>query len=433
MSKAPFSIIIAIFIYFGSFQYAFSGNLAFGDFDLVIGCPLQSVIDDGVDRSEAGAVTVIYADSSGLGLKTQAWHAGKPGNPDELKAFDNFGDSVAVGDFNGDGVDDLAIASPRADLNGINNVGAVTIIFGAVVAGLHEDAAMPAKRFTRETFGDSSGKNHRFGAALAAGDFDNNGADDLAIGVPGVGSNRKGMAYVLYGPFPESGAPIFQSWSQKDGPGAFEVKGKSEGDDRFGSTLATGDFDGDGFDDLAVGVPGEDTRRYFGADAGAVNIIYGSTSRLQKSRNRIFTQDTDGIKEAADRDDEFGFSLAVGNFNGDMNPTTGLPIDDLAIGVPSEDFNHDGSFLPLSRALGHTDHGKVQVLYGSPEGLSTVDQVWSAGTVLVLAAHQGKTIFSGTLWRPSISIETVSMISRLVCLAWPILKERTRRSPQVKS
>ena len=359
-------------------QAASSVALAFGDFDLngfddlVIGCPLQTVLDPGGNLSEAGAVSVIYADADGLGLKNQLWHLNSDGVPGVPGAFDHFGDTLAVGDFNGDSLIDLAIGSPKANRNGIKNSGAVTVIFGAVVTGLHESAGGLVNSITRQALGDSNKEGDLFGSALAAGDFDNNGVADLVIGVCGA-SGSKGMAYVLYGPLSASD-PIVQTLSQRDGLADVELSGKAEEDDRFGSTLATGNFDGDDYDDLAIGVPGEDTGVFFEADAGAVNIVYGSTHGLRAARNHVLTQDTDGIKENADRDDEFGFSLAVGNFNGDVNPETGLAMDDLAIGVPSEDF---GFAIGPGSAATRVDRGKVHVLYGSRAGLSTVDQIWS--------------------------------------------------------
>ena len=109
----------------------------------------------------------------------------------------------------------------------------------------------------------------------------------------------------------------------------------------------SGDFDGDGRDDLAVGVQSEDV----GGEslAGAVHVIYGGPNGLS-SRDRIFTRATAGVR-GAPGDDGFGSSLAVGRFDADR-------FDDLAVGAPFDD-------LP-----GITNAGSVQVLYGGPNGLT---------------------------------------------------------------
>ena len=62
-------------------------------------------------------------------------------------------------------------------------------------------------------------------------------------------------------------------WAQ----GANDLGGTSEAGDAFGSALATGDFNGDGFQDLAVGIPAEDNNY---ADDGAVVVIHGTATGL---------------------------------------------------------------------------------------------------------------------------------------------------------
>jgi hypothetical protein len=78
--------------------------------------------------------------------------------------------------------------------------------------------------------------------------------------------------------------------------------------DFFGSALAAGDFDGDGEDDLAIGVPGEGVSGKSGA--GAVNVLYGSSNGLTSSDDQFWHQDKSGIEDTAEQNDAFGAALA---------------------------------------------------------------------------------------------------------------------------
>jgi FG-GAP repeat len=103
-------------------------------------------------------------------------------------------------------------------------------------------------------------------------DFNNDGAADLAIGVPfeWVGAVQDaGAVHVLYGSAGGLEGPGSQFFTQ-DTPG---VPGTVDQLDHLGFGLATGDFDQDGFADLAIGVPGEDIGMI--GSAGAVVALYG--------------------------------------------------------------------------------------------------------------------------------------------------------------
>src|SRR5688500_14283099 len=114
---------------------------------------------------------------------------------------------------------------------------------------------------------------------------------------------------------------------------------------------ASGDFNNDGFADLAIGVPGEN------AAAGAVSVIYGDATGLSTSRvgDQLWTQDSAGVQGDAEAGDNFGYAVAVGNFDDDA-------YDDLAIGVPYEN-------------LTTTSAGRVNIIYGSSSGLSPTARV----------------------------------------------------------
>ena len=154
-----------------------------------------------------------------------------------------------------------------------------TIAFGLMVLLL---SAAPA---ASQIAGTPQVGDH-FGEAVATGDFNNDGYADLAVGVHGdnVGANEAGAVNVIYGTADGLDVPDNQLWSQSG-----DVGGVPENFDWFGYSVAVGDFNGDNFDDLAIGVPFEDVGAI--ADAGAVNVLYGSAGGLQTAFNQIWVHD----------------------------------------------------------------------------------------------------------------------------------------------
>jgi hypothetical protein len=146
---------------------------------------------------------------------------------------------------------------------------------------------------------------------VAAGDFNNDGPADLAVGAPleTVGSLfEAGAVSVLYG----SGAGLTTSGAQT----FTQVGGAVEFGDLFGYALASGDFDNDDFADLGAGAPGETVGSVFGA--GAVSVLYGSAGGLTTSGGQLFHQNSAGVPGVAEEFDFFGAALAVG----DTGPAT---------------------------------------------------------------------------------------------------------------
>src|SRR6185503_11403618 len=79
----------------------------------------------------------------------------------------------------------------------------------------------------------------------------------------------------------------------------------------IGGCAAKGDFNGDGFADLAVGVPYEDQN---GVNAvGGVNIIYGSSTGLTATGDQFLDEVDFGFSYGSN--DHFGWALASGDFN----------------------------------------------------------------------------------------------------------------------
>ena len=253
---------------------------------------------------------------------------------------------VARGDFDGDGTQDYAVGDWRYNDGTIWDAGRV-LIYPASGCG-----EVPHHTPAQEWSAGGSGLPGapvlygRFGYSLTAADFDGDGFDDLAVGMPGRGGTSYsygGAAFVLYGSVNGLTATGAYHLTQ-NAPG---IKGFTEGGDGFGHALTSADFDNDGFDDLAVGVPFEG--RWGHSQSGAVQVIFGSSGGLNGVDDLLIDRQTSGIAGVAAAGDRFGYSLASGYFASNSS------YPGLAIGVPKAD---DAA----------SNAGAVHVLVGSSAG-----------------------------------------------------------------
>jgi hypothetical protein len=231
-------------------------------------------------------------------------------------------------DFDGDGLDDVATNAPTPGVVTVRYTGTGgTAVLGSPAAELP---------------GGEVSNSNTFGYALAAGDFDGDGSDDLAVGdmSESIGTlwDAGGVWVFWGGPFGlESGRhPVHL---HQDTPG---IGGAREGHDAFGWSLAAGDLTGDGRADLVVGAPFETLGSAY--EAGMVTFIPGAAGGFDPVRSRNYTQSTPGVSGAPERADLFGRTLAVGDVTGDGR-------GDLAVATPDENV-----------------FGMVQVLRGTVDG-----------------------------------------------------------------
>jgi hypothetical protein len=379
-----------------------------------------------------------------------------------------FGRSVVFADLDGDGLEDLIVGAPSAEVSGLKSAGKVIVAYGPDFAVRDEiTAVMPA---AGERFGealsvvdghlavgvpgrdgtcidagavviypsftvllpDAPEPDTRFGSSLVSCDLDKNGHMDLAVGGPGGGSC--GRVRLFMGP---SFTPGHQLQPTTYGPMA-----------EFGSTLATGDLNGDTYPDLLVGAP------YAHADKlGGVIVFLGplfvlpkqplglSLSRLDRFGSAaIMTDfDHDGFDDAAittpgwngaegavhlykgpgfqywktlsapdvEPFAEFGASLAAFDLDGDAEV-------DLCVGAP------------LAEANGVADAGKVYLFRGPdfdavevihdrlPEHDGGFGSVLQAGRLL----HDTPSLAVGTPKAGDVQLFGFSLSTEVTSLSW---------------
>jgi len=405
---------------------------------------------------DAGSVNVIHGSEvglsalidggSGTGLANQEWTQNSPGVLSAAKDGERFGQSVAVGDFDNDGYSDMVVGVPSEEVAGLCcNVGGINVIYGSD-DGLSTAASVPNQVFNQNSANVQgvAAADDDFGQSVTVGDFNNDDYDDVAVGAPGepvITSSgtfdNAGVVNVIYGSSSGLSATVVsgtgladQIWSQN----TKDIDGIPAQNDFFGFSLASGDFNDDGHDDLAIGMRGEAATGLSNAP-GAVSIIYGSPTGLSATfvPDQLIMEGMNGVDGARGDIDDFGYSLASGDFdndgyddliignpqflaqNGAVNIIYGTEAglsataradqvfkgddigsdglegeerEQLGVSLTSGDFNgdgyddvgigSDGALLPEG-IFGESDGGSVTVIYGSPSGLSltfVLDQFW---------------------------------------------------------
>ncbi len=426
----------------------FGAALASGDFngdgfsDLAIGVPQESITipfnGTNLNFPNAGRVVVIYGSANGLTATDPTAHP--PQNFDfsifgptfsggvNIKGNERLGTALAWGDFNGDGVGDLAMGAPGRTAIAVNKgtvvqrAGEVWVLFGSKpvitcrgcgvnpASGGLTRTGMPASNAQATTLPEqflnaveflnlqpgtlrpggvgTAAQDSGFGSVLAAGDFNGDGETDLVAGLPDLSfggdlpGNIKNAGGVILFVAGSLGQGLALDREARQGFVLTELSlalPLPAAGDNYGAALAVGDFNGDTRADLAIGIPG----RMVGpnAHAGAVHIRHGKPVAQTTLGNplpvandsQIWTQNAlFPVNHPFDRSEPnefFGAALAAGDFNGDV-------IADLAIGVPLEDV------LVSSGGQNIIMAGEVDVVYGSPAGLSISSrnpQIWTKG------------------------------------------------------
>lgn len=261
---------------------------------------------------------------------------GGSGQPDNL-SDSNRSQTIASGDFNADGIQDLAISAPDAELivgSSLRKAGTVYIIFGRKdLPSLIDTAKAQPGGADVAILGASDGD--RFGFAIATADVNGDGVADLIVGAPQASSptlQAVGAVYVLFGSRSFGGNAVIDLTQQ---PADLVIHGAGE---RFGAAIAVGDAGGPVAAgppaDLLIGAPGGSPD-----SNGSAYLVFGHAEFGQSIRNIEIARAADFTIAGGIRN-RLGASVAICDFNGDG-------IGDLFAGSPGAD-------RPLRSDLGGT-------------------------------------------------------------------------------
>ncbi|MFA5772609.1 MAG: FG-GAP-like repeat-containing protein [Thermoplasmata archaeon] len=267
----------------GSYQLQAPSSLAFNIYGYY--SSVQPVYSD-------ASISVFYGGSTISTTSDIPTKNGKEQSPDATY-FDRFGQSVSMGDFDGDGYDDIVVGAPNW-AGGIQK-GRVYLFKGTPTKALESPWLV--------LNGENNG--NYFGASVGMANFNGDGYSDIVIGAPFynyTGTTLAGKAYILYG-----GTSSFTNpYSISAAIGAtiaVAFNGSNIGDNFGASVSYAGDLNKDGYDDIIIGAPFCDKAQT--PDSGKVYIYYGSTTL---SVNTVPDMTFDGIGTS----DRLGFSVSYG-------------------------------------------------------------------------------------------------------------------------
>ena len=344
--------------------------------DLVLGAPFADGPND--QRPDAGETFLL------LGARSWPATIDLAADPAAAVAFgedeeDLASYSLATADVNGDGVHDLLIGAFWADGpdNTRPDAGEAYLVFGSPSWPPTIDLADGGPDVT--ILGAQAGD--RLTEAVAAGDVDGDGVDDLVLPAtfasgPENLRPKAGEVYVI------PGGDLRGSYDLAVYQDEITVLGSDEGD-QIGHSAAVGDFDGDGIGDMLLGAVSAD-------GPGNGRDLAGEAYLVLSSASPPATIDTLEGAEAlrvygADTVDRLGRSVAAGDLNGDGR-------GDLLLAAPGGD-RSEGSLQ---------DAGEIYVIHGRPDLRGALDLAHQAADMVIAGLDSGDVLATNTFARPSL-------------------------------
>lgn len=216
--------------------------------------------------------------------------------------------AVAAGDFNGDGLADIAAGAPGADSSDAGIAGGIFIVFGSrsLVASREASAADVHIIGTPEL--------EEFGGVLALADLNNDGKDDLIAGIPLADRLSRVNAGKVLAFFGNAAPPAEIKLAQV--PPDVEIIGPRK-NQRMGNAVAASDLNADGYADLLIGDFKGDVPS--GVDAGFAYVVFMQDSLFGTSLDLAFTE-PDVTISGRQNQDHLGYAVDIADFSGDGRP-----------------------------------------------------------------------------------------------------------------
>ena len=281
-----------------------------------------------------------------------------------VDSYDSSGRSVSnAGDINGDGIDDLVIGAPYADINNSSYTGESYVVFGSNDIGSDGSLELSALDGTNGFVINGVDEFDDSGYSVSnAGDVNGDGIDDLVIGAPFAdpnGNESAGESYVVFGGN-DVGSNGSLELSALDGTNGFVIDGIEEFDISGRSVSNAGDVNGDGLDDLVIGADiAESNGNYY---SGESYVIFGGSDLGSNGSLELSALNGNNgfVINGVNSGDSSGSSVSnAGDINGDG-------IDDLVIGAPYADPN------------GNNSSGESYVIF---EGIDILSNFNNIGTI----------------------------------------------------